>query len=201
MKNQDLIKMFNDAFKASGDCYGSETLYYINWSTFSRADVHTYGAGGCQVVVRGKQNAPYSFTGYCWLKVVDGKLLYNWECKFPKYVIPDDGSKFYKWLYDKTASLQGIVDKITINNVTPIDVDRKIESVHYTVNNEKYIHIFNVYKKDIVDILNELHPECEWDIKPREIFNCLIPCITYNPQYEVCMNFIEGNLIIHISKE
>lgn len=180
MKNQDLIQLFNDAYTKSGDRFGGEEIIRIKWNTFALADINTYGAGGCQVYVECKQDAPYTFSGQVWLKYKEGKILYNWECRYPKYVLPDDGSKFYKWIYDKVVATQGIKETMTIKGLGKCFLEKPVEFIYIKMGDLWYIQCRNVFKQELYNILSDVYPQYKWGYD-------YIPDRTFPYANEVCI--------------
>lgn len=162
MKNKDLIKLFNEAFSKSGDRYGSEEIIKINWKSFKPAEYDTYGAGGCRVYVEVKQSAPHTFRGEIWLKYENGNILYGWETSRPKYILPNDGSKFYNWIYNNVIEKQGIKEIITIKGLSKCFADKKVDFIYIKKNDLWYIQCRNIFKQILYDILQEVYPEYKW---------------------------------------
>lgn len=95
MTEKDLIAIFNNDFQNGGDCYGEE-LTSINWNSLQPSD-ECDREEGCKVVA----GLSPSGSGFVWLCIKDGKLYTNWETKMATTLIEDDGSDYYKELYNK----------------------------------------------------------------------------------------------------
>ena len=108
MKTKDLIALMQRSFEKSGDQFSPvEQIEKIRWDLFEKTDLCDREPKGYKVQVKVRQSKqdeqPSYFGGTCWLIERDGDIYIGWETVRANTLIPDDGSKFYKWIKNKVS--------------------------------------------------------------------------------------------------
>ena len=165
MTEKDLIAIFNNDFQNGGDCYGEE-LISINWNSLQPSD-ECDREEGCKVVA----GLSPSGSGFVWLCIKNGKLYTNWETKMATTLIEDDGSDYYKELYDKVRELCPEISLKKQFRVTRCFWEKPSEVVIEIVSEENgctYFGIRNVNPYYLSEILEQEIPTIKFGTEKHD---------------------------------